>query len=271
MEAKVNTFVQAIGQFGLRVLAAAIILALGYWLARAVKGLLRPNLENRGIEPTLIGFFTNLAYAAILVFAAIAAIGKLGVETTSFAALVAAAGLAIGLALQGSLSNFASGILLILFKPIKVGDFVDVGGTMGTVLEVGMLFTEMNSPDNKKITMPNSQIMGTTLVNFSVNKTRRVDMMIGVGYAEDLEKVKNILRDMLEQDGRVLKDPAPFLGVMQLGDSSIDFAVRPWVNSGDYLVFMTDFYKAVKARFEAEGINIPFPQRDIHLYQNKQS
>jgi len=212
-----------------------------------------------------------MLYGALVVFVVIAAISKIGIQTTSFIAVIGAAGLAVGLALQGSLSNFASGVLLILFKPFVAGNFVKIGGEMGTVVQVGMLHTELKSPENIKIIMPNSQIMGGSITNFSANDTRRVDMVIGVSYSDDLSKVMGVLQDMVSKDERVLAEPAPFIGVSELADSSINFVVRPWTKSSDFWQFKCDFHKAVKERFDAEGISIPFPQRDIHLFKEDAS
>lgn len=245
--------------------AALVILVVGLWLARKLQLLFRSALTKRGVDATLVGFFGNLTYGAIVVFVVIASISKLGVNTTSFAAVIAAAGLAIGLALQGSLSNFAAGVLLILFKPFKAGNFVKVGGELGGVVEVGLLYTELTSPENIKIVMPNAQIMSGPITNFSANDTRRVDMVVGVSYSDDLSKVMEILNEMIARDERVLADPAPFVAVGELADSSINLYVRPWTKSADFWQFKCDFQKAVKERFDAEGISIPFPQREVHL------
>lgn len=260
-----------IGNFGLRIVAAVIILFVGLWVARKMTEMFRNLLTKKEIDPTLVGFFGNMVYGGIVVFVVIASISKLGVETTSFAAVIAAAGLAIGLALQGSLSNFAAGVLLIIFKPFKAGNFIKAGGEAGIVVEVGLLMTELKSPDNIKMMMPNSKIMSGAITNFSANETRRVDMVIGVSYSDDLSKVMKVLEDMIAKDERVLPEPAPFIGVSELADSSINLVVRPWTKSSDFWQFKCDFTKAVKERFDAEGISIPFPQRDVHLFQESAS
>ena len=185
--------------------------------------------------------------------------------------MVGAAGLAVGLALKGSLSNFASGVLLIIFKPFKSGDFIKAGGEAGIVVEVGILTTELKTPDNVKIILPNSAVMGGSITNVSAHPTRRVDMTVGVGYGDDLNKAKQIMEDLLAADERVLKDPAVTIAVANLGDSSVDFVVRPWVNAADYWGVMFDFTQAVKEKFDAEGISIPLPQRDIHVFQENAS
>jgi small conductance mechanosensitive channel len=255
--------------YGMQVLAAVLILVVGLWLAKRVKSLLRSVMEKREVDATLIGFFSALVYGALVVFVVIAAISKLGVQTSSFIAVVGAAGLAVGLALQGSLSNFASGVLLILFKPFKSGNFIKAGGEAGTVVEVGILSTELKTPDNVKIILPNSQIMGSPITNFSAHETRRCDMVIGVSYADDLNKAKQLIEEIVLADERVLKDPPLQVAVSNLGDSSIDFVVRPWVNAADFWAFKFDTLKAIKEKFDAEGVSIPFPQRDVHLYEEK--
>ena len=260
--------VEKVTVFGLQVVAALVILIIGLWLARKLKVLFSASLSRKEVDPTLVGFFGNMLYGVVIVFVVIAAISQLGINTTSFAAVIAAAGLAIGLALQGSLSNFAAGVLLILFKPFKVGNFIKAGGEMGTVVDVGLLMTELKSPENIKVIMPNSSIMGSSITNFSANDTRRVDMVIGVGYGDDLNKAKQIIEDLIASDARVLPEPAPFVGVSNLGDSSVDFTVRPWTQSSDFWQFKCDFTKAIKERFDAEGVTIPFPQRDVHLIKD---
>jgi len=265
----VDRIIDTIAQFGIKVVAAVVILVVGLWLARKLTHLFRECLTKKEVEPTLVGFFGNILYGVIVVFVAIASISKLGVQTTSFAAVIAAAGLAIGLALQGSLSNFAAGVLLILFKPFQAGNFIKAGGEMGSVVEIGLLMTELKTPEGIKLMLPNSSIMKGAITNFSVNPIRRVDMVIGVSYSDDLSKVMEVLKDMLSKDERVLEDPAPFIGVSELADSSINLVCRPWTKSSDFWQFKCDFTKLVKERFDEEGISIPFPQRDVHLFQEE--
>ncbi|MBK6487168.1 MAG: mechanosensitive ion channel [Gemmatimonadetes bacterium] len=255
-----------LAEYGLRVVAAILILVVGLWLARKVQTLSVAALEKRGTDATLVGFLSSLVYGAFVVFIVIAAVGKLGVQTTSFVAVIGAAGLAVGLALQGSLSNFASGVLLIIFKPFKAGDLIKAGGETGTVVVVGILTTELKTPDNVQIIMPNSAVMGGSITNIFAHPTRRVDMTVGVGYGDDLNKAKQVIERLLAEDDRVLKDPPAVVAVANLGDSSVDFVVRPWVNSSDYFGVKFDFTKAVKEAFDAEGISIPFPQRDVHVF-----
>lgn len=270
-QSTVDSIMNGIGSFGIKVVAAIIILVVGLWVAKKAKELFTNVLTKKEVDATLVGFFSSMLYGAIVVFVVIAAISKLGVNTTSFAAVIAAAGLAIGLALQGSLSNFASGVLLILFKPFKAGHFIKAGGEMGVVVEVGLLTTELKTPDNIKIIMPNSSIMGGSITNLSAHPTRRVDMVVGVGYGDDLNKAKQVMLDLLEADERVLKDPAPQIEVANLNDSSVDFVVRPWANAADYWGVKFDFTKAVKEKFDAEGISIPYPQQDVHMFQENAS
>ncbi|MDQ8193080.1 mechanosensitive ion channel [Coraliomargarita sp. SDUM461004] len=267
----VEKIIDVLALYGMKVLAAVIIIVVGLWLAKAIKNCFVKTLQKREVDATLIGFFGSMIHGALVIFVVIAAVGKLGVQTTSFVAVIGAAGLAVGLALQGSLSNFASGVLLILFKPFKAGDFVKAGGEAGVIVEVGILTTEMKTPDNIQIIMPNSSIMGGSITNVSAHPTRRVDMTVGVGYGDDLNKAKQIMEDLLAADERVLKDPAVTIAVANLGDSSVDFIVRPWVKSGDYWAVKFDFTKAVKEKFDAEGISIPFPQRDVHVFQEQAS
>lgn len=254
-------------EYGMRVLAAVLILVLGLWIAKRLSQGLVVALEKKGTDATLIGFLSSIVYGAFVVFVIIAAVGKLGVQTTSFVAVIGAAGLAVGLALQGSLSNFASGVLLILFKPFKTGDFIKVGGEAGTVVQIGILTTELKTPDNVQVIMPNSSVMGGSITNVSAHPTRRVDMTVGVGYGDDLNTARQIMADLLTADARILTEPATTIAVANLGDSSVDFIVRPWVKSADYWSVKYDFTKAVKEAFDAQGISIPFPQRDVHLFK----
>jgi small conductance mechanosensitive channel len=267
----IDKVVDGLAQYSMQILAAIVILVVGLWLAKKIKACFVSALNKKEVDPTLIGFFSSTLHGGLVLFIVIAAIGKLGVQTTSFVAVIGAAGLAVGLALQGSLSNFASGVLLILFKPFKVGDFIKAGGEAGVVVEVGILTTEMKTPDNIKIILPNSAIMGGSITNVSAHPTRRVDMVVGVSYGDDLNKAKQIMEDLLAADERVLKDPAPTVAVSNLGDSSVDFVVRPWVNSADYWAVKFDFTQAVKEKFDAEGVSIPFPQRDVHIFQESLS
>ncbi|HML76008.1 MAG TPA: mechanosensitive ion channel, partial [Anaerohalosphaeraceae bacterium] len=199
------------------------------------------------------------------VFVAIAALSRLGVETTSLVAVIGAAGLAVGLALQGSLSNFAAGVLLIIFKPFRVGDFVEVAGAKGMVQEIQIFTTVLHSPDNVRIIIPNSQVTGANIINYTANDRRRVDLVIGISYGDDIAKAKQVITSVLLSDKRVMRDPAPVVAVLGLGDSSVNIAVRPWVKADDYWPTYFDLTENIKVSLEQNGLTIPFPQRDIHI------
>lgn len=263
-----DTFYGLILTYGLPLLWAAVIFFIGQMIARTISNAVAKTMTRAKVEETLVKFSKNMLFVTMMVFVVIAAISKMGVETTSFAAVIAAAGLAIGLSLQGTLSNFAAGVLLIVFRPFKVGDFVDAGGIAGIVEEIQIFSTQMRSGDNKQIIVPNGQIMGTTITNYSAKPTRRVDLVIGVSYSDDLQNVRAVLQDILGTDERILPEPAPTIAVLALGESSVDFAVRPWVKNGDYWPVLFDLQEAIKVRFDQEGISIPFPQRDLHIVSN---
>jgi small conductance mechanosensitive channel len=256
--------------YGLKIVAAIVIFIVGRWVAKALRRLAVRMMTRAKVEETLVSFVGNLTYVGLLVFVIIAALNQLGVQTTSFIAIIGAAGLAIGLALQGSLANFAAGVLMIIFRPFKVGDYIEAAGVAGVVEEIEIFTTQLRTPDNKTIIIPNAGITGGNITNYSAKDTRRVDMVIGVGYGDDLIQVREILEDILAKDDRVLDDPAPTIAVLELGDSSVNFAVRPWVNTADYWGAYFDLTETVKKRFDEEGISIPFPQRDVHLYEYKE-
>lgn len=259
---KIMDLIQA---YGLPLVWALMIFIIGRMIAKLITEGAGKMMGRSQIDETLIRFCKSMIYIALMVFVIMAALGKLGIETTSFAAIIAAAGLAIGLSLQGTLGNFAAGVMLIMFRPFKVGDFIDAGGISGTVEEVQIFSTKIKSGDNKEITVPNGQIIGGAITNYSAKETRRVDMVIGVGYNDDLKKVRNVLEDILKNDSRILDDPEPTIGLLELGESSVNFVVRPWVKSPDYWAVLFDVQEAIKLRFDAEGISIPFPQRDLHI------
>ncbi|MEA3471365.1 MAG: mechanosensitive ion channel [Thermodesulfobacteriota bacterium] len=255
--------------YGLKIVAAVLILIVGRFIALGVKKLLRKIMLRGKVDETLVGFVTNLAYVALMAFVIIAAINKLGIQTASFIAVLATAGLAIGLALQGSLSNFAAGVLMLIFKPFRVGDFIEGSGASGIVEEIGIFTTVLKSPDNKKIIVPNAAMTSGNIINYTANDCRRVDIVAGVSYGEDLDKVRSVLEDILSSDDRILKDPAPTIGVLELADSSVNFAVRPWVKPADYWNVFFATQESIKKCFDAEGISIPFPQQDVHLYKSE--
>ena len=267
----VEKMMEALTLYGIKIIAAVVIIVVGLWISKIIKNCFFNTLQKKKVDPTLVGFLASMLHGGLVIFVVISAISKLGVQTTSFVAVIGAAGLAVGLALQGSLSNFAAGILLILFKPFKVGNFVKAGGEAGVIVEVGIFTTELKTPDNVQIIIPNSTIMGSAITNVSAHPTRRIDMTLGVGYDDDLNKAKQIIEDLLAADERVLKDPVATIAVAKLGDSSVEFVIRPWVNSADYWAVKFDFTKAVKEKFDSEGISIPYPQSDVHVFQEKSS
>ncbi len=251
----------------MNVVVAAIILVVGMWLAKRIKNLLTSQMEKRGVDSMLASFIGSIAHILIVAFVLIAALGQLGIQTTSLVAIIGAAGLAIGLALQGSLANFASGVMIIAFRPFKVGDFVEAGGAVGIVEGIQIFSTQMRTGDNKTIIVPNANITGGMITNYSTKDTRRVDLVFGIGYDDDIKKAKDILQSLVEKDERILKDPEPVIAVSELADSSVNFIVRPWVNSADYWGVYWDLTEQVKLTFDAEGISIPFPQQDVHMHQ----
>ncbi|MEJ2232532.1 MAG: mechanosensitive ion channel [Syntrophobacterales bacterium] len=257
--------------YGLKIIAAILIFVVGRWIAKALRNVIKRMMTKGNVDEILISFVGNLTYIALLAFVIIAALNQLGIQTTSFIAIIGAAGLAIGLALQGSLANFAAGVLMIIFRPFQVGDYIEGAGVAGAIEKVQIFTTQLRTPDNKTIIIPNAKIMGDNITNYSAKDTRRVDMVIGVSYGDDLKKVREILEDILAKDHRILKDPAPTIGVLELGDNSVNFAVRPWVKRDDYWGTYFDVTETVKRRFDKEGISIPYPQRDVHLYEYKEA
>ena len=234
-----------------------------------VRKIVKKILTKRNADPTIVSFVASITYVALMTFVVIAVLARLGIQTASFIAILGAAGLAIGFALQGSLSNFAAGFLIIVFKPYRAGDYIEGGGTAGIVEEVRMFTTRLRTPDNKVVIVPNSKMTGDNIVNYSAKDTRRVDLVFGVGYGDDLQKVKQVLQDIVSSDERILKDPAPQIAVLELADSSVNFVCRPWVKTADYWDVYFDTTETVKKRFDQEGISIPFPQTDVHLYQSQ--
>lgn len=254
--------------FGINVAMAILIYVVGKIVVKILVNLFGKVMARSKHDAMLVDFLKSIINALLMVFVIIAALGQLGVDTTSLAAILAAAGLAIGLSLQGSLSNFAAGVMLLVFRPFKAGDFVEAGGAAGVVKSIGIFTSLMTTGDNKEIIIPNGAIYGGNIVNYSAKETRRVDMVFGIGYDDDLKKAKTILEEMLAADSRVLADPKPMVAVSELGDSSVNFVVRPWAASSDFWGLKFDFTEAVKLRFDAEGISIPYPQMDVHVHKN---
>jgi small conductance mechanosensitive channel len=270
MEDTLHRIYALVTLYGIKVIAAIAIFIIGRWVAIGFRSVTKGVLNKRNVDPTIVGFAGNLLYMALIAFVVIAALGQLGIQTTSFIAILGAAGLAIGLALQGSLANFASGFLMIIFKPFKVGDYVEAAGVAGTVEVIHIFTTTLKTPDNKTVIVPNANITGGNIVNWTLKGTRRVDMVFGIGYQDDIDKAKQIMADVLAKDDRILKDPPILIALSELGDSSVNFVVRPWVSIDDYWGVYFDAMENIKKAFDAAGISIPYPQRDVHLYEHKQ-
>lgn len=255
--------------FGLRIIASIVILILGRWAAKVLTNLLRNLLKRSKVDETLISFTCNLSYIALLIIVIIAALNKLGIQTASIIAILGAAGLAVGLALQGSLANFAAGVLIIIFRPFKVNDYIEAAGIGGTVEEIQIFTTKLKTPDNKTIFVPNAKITADKIINYSAKDNRRMDLIFGVSYSDDLDNTRKILAEIAENDDRILKDPAPMIAVKELADSSVNFVLRIWTHRDNYWNVNFDTIETVKKHFDNSGITIPFPQRDVHVYENK--
>jgi small conductance mechanosensitive channel len=268
VEEYTTTVIEYASLYGIQFLTAILIFIVGKWVAKRVVNMVKNMMRKGNVEETLVNFGGNIMYGLLLAFVVIAALSQLGVETTSLAAIIAAAGLAIGLALQGSLSNFAAGVMLILFRPFKLGDYIEAAGTAGTVEDMSIFTTALKTPDNCQIIIPNANITSDNITNYSAKSERRVDLVIGVGYGDDLSKVKKTLTKILDAEARILKDPAYQIAVSELGDSCVNLVVRPWVKSEDYWGVKFDLTETIKTTFDKEGISIPFPQRDLHIVEN---
>nr|WP_199351124.1 mechanosensitive ion channel domain-containing protein [Haliangium ochraceum] len=254
--------------FCINLVFALLVFLLGRIVARALTGLVRRVLERGGVDTTLVRFVCSVLYVLLLAVVAIASLDQLGVETTSAIAVLGAAGLAVGLALQGSLGNLAAGVMIIVFRPYRVGDVVNLAGTIGSVTEIAIFNTILTTGDNREIILPNGTITSSKIENITKHDTRRVDMTFGIGYDDDIRKAKEILERLVSEDERVLPEPAPTIVVGELADSSINILCRPWVKSSDYWGLYWDFMEKVKVAFDEAGISIPFPQRDVHVHQS---
>ena len=271
MEAMVDKLYEFLLVYGLNVVAAVVIFIVGRWLARAVSNIIEKMMRKSNVDVMLTNFVKHITYFGLLVVVIVAALNKLGLQTTSLIAVLGAAGLAIGLALQGSLANFAAGIMLIVFKPFKVGDFIEAAGTTGTVKEVHIFNTILHTLDNRKVIVPNAKLTGDNITNYTGLEKRRVDLVFGISYTDDIKTAKEALEHVVMSDGRVLKDPKPSIAVSELADSSVNLVCRPWVKPDDYWDVYFDTIEKGKLEMEKRGITIPFPQRDVHLYEeNKQ-
>jgi len=263
----VNQYIDLAITWGIKIVGAIAIYIVGKWLAQFITKLLRKMLEKTNTDVTLVKFLGDLAYFGLMILVIITALGTLGVNTASFAAIIAAAGLAVGLALQSNISNFGAGVMLLFLKPFKVGDFVEAGGATGVVEQIGIFNTTFKTGDNKVIIVPNSSIIGGNITNYSREAIRRIDLVIGVGYEDDLKLVKKTLEEILQNHPKVLKDPAPSVALAELADSSVNFNVRPWVKSEDYWSVRSELLETIKTTFDEKGINIPYPQLDVHVDQ----
>lgn len=252
-------------QYGVNVISAILILFIGNLVVKSVAGSVANVLKKKEMDKAVVDFIHGLVRYTLFIIVLIAALSRIGVQTASVVAVIGAAGLAVGLALQGSLSNFAAGVLIVAFRPFKSGDYVEIGGVAGSVDSIQIFQTVLKSPDNKMVVVPNSAVIGGAITNYSRHETRRVDMVIGVSYKSDLQKTKRVLRETLEKDPRILKDPDMTIGVLTLADSSINFVVRPWCKTSDYWAVYFDSMQAIKEALDANGIEIPFPQMDVHL------
>lgn len=256
--------------WSIRLGIAAVIFLVGRWFAKLVVKLMQRVMERAKIDPTLSKFLGSISYALLLVAIVIAALDQIGVDTTSLLALLGAAGLAVGLAVKDSLSNFSAGVMLIIFRPFKIGDYIEAGGTAGTVEHIQVFSTILLTPDNREITVPNGAIFSGKIINVSARPTRRIDMIFGIAYTDDLGKARSLIARIMSDDSRILNDPAPTISLAELADSSVNLNVRPWVKNSDYWGVRSDLLEKIKTAFDQHGISIPFPQRDVHLYSSHQ-
>lgn len=253
--------------YGLKFIAALLVLVIGNWLAKKFTSLFVIVMDRHKIDVTLVKFLRNIIYYAMMTAVVIAAAGQLGINTTSFLTVVGAASLAVGLALKDSLSNFSAGVMLILFRPFKVGDAVTVAGETGTVQEITVFSTILNTADNQRKILPNNIITRATITNITANPTRRIDMVFGIGYDDDIKQAEKIMKEIVEKDSRVLADPPVTIAVAELADSSVNFVVRPWVKTGDYWNVKFALTEKIKCAMDDAGISIPYPQQDVHMHQ----
>jgi len=257
---------EIITTYGLNLVWAIVTLVVGLWVVKLIKRGIRQGLDRGETEETLKSFLISIVSVLLKVMVYITALGMLGVEMTSFIAILGAAGLAVGLALSGALQNFAGGVMILLFKPFRAGDYIDAQGHSGTVKEIQIFSTILKTPDNKTILIPNGKLANDSMVNYSVEEQRRVDWTVGIGYGDDLDKAYEVIKRLLSEDDRILSDPEPFMAVKELADSSVNIAVRVWVKASDYWGVNFKLNEQIYKTFEDEGLNIPFPQRDIHVH-----
>jgi len=256
-----------ISQWGLKVLGALVVAWIGRMVARSIRTVVERLLRRANVDATLVPFVAGLTYYLVLAVVVVAALGMVGIQTASIIAVLGAAGLAVGLALQGTLSNFAAGVMLLVFRPFRVGDWVEVGGHAGSVHAVGLFSTVLNTGDNVQIVVPNASVFGGTIRNYAANETRRNDLVIGISYDDDIGVAIRTIRDVLDADDRVLADPPPLVAVSELGDSAVNLVVRPWCRREDYWPLRFDLLRTLKERIEAAGCSFPYPQTDVHLHR----
>lgn len=254
--------------FGPKVILAVLLLIIGFWVIKKITNIITSLMEKREVNPSLRPFFRTLINVGLKAMLIISTMGIVGIPTTSFVAVLGAAGLAIGMALSGTLQNFAGGVMILTLKPFKVGDFITGAGHSGTIHEIQIFNTIMKTGDNRVIIIPNAKLSNDTIINFSQEALRRVDMTFGIGYGDDIELARTTLLELIEKDERILKDPEPFIALHELADSSVNFVIRMWVNSGDYWKVYFDMNKEVYNVFNEKGLNIPFPQMDVHVHQS---
>jgi len=266
LQAIMTQLSSVVSAYGLKVIGAILVLIVGRALAGWVRRATRRALEHASVDATLIPFISGLVYTLAMVFVVVAVLGLFGIPTASFIAVLGAAGLAVGLAMQGTLSNFAAGVMLLVFRPFRVGDLVEVAGTLGVVKEIGIFATHLDTPDNVRVIISNGSVYGEKISNYTANEIRRVDLTVGVSYGDDLELAKRTILDVVNRHENVLKDPAPQVEVVKMGDSSVDFVVRPWCATEHYWRVHFDLTQGCKEGLEASGCSIPFPQRDVHLF-----
>ncbi len=256
--------------YSLNIIGAILIFIVGKWLSRRIANILAKILAKNNVDQTLVNFLANLTYYTLFVLAIVAAAGRLGINTTSFLTIIGAAGLAVGLALKDSLSNFAAGVMLVLFRPFAIGDVVSVAGITAKVENINIFNTHFCSPDNQLIIVPNNKIISDIITNINAKNTRRIDLVVGISYSDDMARTREILAGLAKDDSRVLTDPAPTIAVAELADSSVNLVFRPWVKTADYWDVRFDLTEKIKNALDAAGISIPFPQQDVHLFVEKE-
>lgn len=270
MDINVDALWSWVSAYSLNIIGALLIFIVGKWLARRISNLLARLLEKNNFDLALVSFLTHLTYYALVVLVVVAAAGRLGINTASFLTVIGAAGLAVGLALKDSLSNFAAGVMIVLFRPFTIGDVVSTAGITAKVEKITIFNTHFCSPDNQLIIVPNNKIIADIITNINAKDTRRIDLAVGISYSDDMAETKEILARLAKEDSRILADPAPFIAVAELADSSVNLVFRPWVKTSDYWDVRFDLTEKIKNRLDEAGISIPFPQQDVHLFVEKE-